>query len=96
MLINESRHQGVGADRSRADRWATLGQGREQSILGELSVLVELVCRAYAPNPACHAVGVTKASTGKPYPTAEVLANNPAVLPNTQRRASACHLAKTN
>ncbi|MGY4649690.1 hypothetical protein ACVWWN_003486 [Mycobacterium sp. URHB0021] len=62
--------------------------------LGQLSVLIELICRAHALHPARHAVGVTKARAGKPYPAAEVLANNFAVLTNTQRRA-ASHLATT-
>jgi hypothetical protein len=89
MLIN----QGIGAAHSRTDRWATLRQCHEESILGQLSVLIGLICRGYAPNPARHAVGVTKASAGKPYLAAEVITNNLAVLPNTQRR-TASHLAK--
>jgi hypothetical protein len=92
MLINKGCNQGVGADRSRTDRWATLGQCREESILSQLAVLIELICRGHAPDPACHAVGVTKASAGKPYPTAEAVANNLAALPNTGRRAATISL----
>ena len=93
VLIDESRHKGVKTDRIRAGRWPALGQGREQRILGELSVLVELVGRADALNPPGDAVAVAKARTSQPHPAAEVLANDPAVLADTQRRASsACHI----
>ena len=61
VLIDESPHKGVKADRVRAGRWPALGQGREQSMLGELSVLVELVGRADARNPPSNIVAVAEA-----------------------------------
>jgi hypothetical protein len=93
VLIEESRHQGVEADRVRAGRWVALGQAREQSVLGELSVLVDFVGRAEALNPPGHALAVAKARSSQPHAAAEVLAHDLAVLADTQRRASsACHI----
>ena len=55
-------------------------------MLGELSVLVELVGRADALNPPSHIVAVAEARSSQPHPAAEVLVHDLAVLADTQRR----------
>ncbi|WP_234802644.1 hypothetical protein [Mycobacteroides salmoniphilum] len=62
-----------------------VGDRLDQSVYGELAVLVMLVWRPESLDPAGYAVGVTKSALRQPDSTAKILASDLAVLADAQR-----------